>query len=277
MQWLSRCRERGIPVYGQGVTTDAGFTFTFEDWNLYDDAQAWCEATTGSHEERRRKLADPARRPALKGDLPTIASGPLETVTVLTPKSPATERYRQMSVGQAAELMGLHPVDAMLDIAVADDLGTVFFAASPAGASNLIDEILADPYVLLGVSDGGAHTKFFTAGRYPTETLAHHVRERELLTLEDAHWRLSALPASLAGFRHRGTVRVGGPADVVVYDYERLEAKPSEVAHDFPGGEWRRIQRASGYRWIVVNGEVTIEDDKETATHSGRLLRHGVG
>jgi N-acyl-D-aspartate/D-glutamate deacylase len=264
-------------VYGQGVTTDAGFTFTFEDWNLYDDAEAWCEATTGSHDERRRKLADPARRQALKDDLPTIATGPLETVTVLTPKSPATERYRQMSVGQAAELMDVHPVDAMLDIAVADDLGTVFFAASPAGASNLIDEILADPYVLLGVSDGGAHTKFFTAGRYPTETLAHHVRERELLSLEDAHWRLSALPASLAGFRDRGTVRVGGPADVVVYDYERLEAKPSEVAHDLPGGEWRRVQRASGYRWIVVNGEITIEDDKETATHSGRLLRHGVG
>ena len=277
MQWLSRCRERGIPVYGQGVTTDAGFTFSFEDWNLYDDAESWCEATTGSHDERLRKLADPARRQALKDTLPTIATGPLETVTVLTPKSPATERYRQMSVGQAAALMGVHPVDAMLDIAVADDLGTVFFAASPAGSSNLIDEILADPYVLLGVSDGGAHTKFFTAGRYPTETLAHHVRERELMTLEDAHWRLSALPASLAGFRDRGTVRVGGPADVVVYDYEHLDARPSEVAHDLPGGEWRRIQRASGYRWILVNGEVTIEDDKETATHSGRLLRHGVG
>jgi len=277
MQWLDRCRQRGIPVYGQGVTTDAGFTFSFEDWNLYDDAESWCEATTGSHEERRRKLADPARRQALKDNLPTIATGPLDTVTVLTPKSATTERYRQMSVGQAAELMGVHPVDAMLDIAVADDLGTVFFAASPAGGSNLIDEILADPYVLLGVSDGGAHTKFFTAGRYPTETLAHHVRERELLTLEDAHWRLSALPASLAGFRDRGTVRVGGPADVVVYDYEHLDARPSKVAHDLPGGEWRRIQRASGYRWIVVNGEVTIEDDKETATHSGRLLRHGVG
>ena len=277
MQWLGRCRERGIPVYGQGVTTDAGFTFTFEDWNLYDDSQAWCDATTGSHAERLRKLADPARRQALRDDLPTIATGPIETATVLTPKSAATERYREMSVGQAAALMRVHPVDAMLDIAVADDLGTVFFTASAAGRSNLIDEILADPYVLLGVSDGGAHTKFFTAGRYPTETLAHHVRDREVLTLEDAHWRLSALPASLAGFRDRGTVRVGGPADVVVYDFERLEAKPSEVAHDLPGGEWRRIQRASGYRWVVVNGEITIEDDKETATHSGRLLRHGAG
>jgi N-acyl-D-aspartate/D-glutamate deacylase len=275
LAWLQRCRERGIPVYGQGVTTDAGFTFTFEDWNLYDDAEAWCEATTGTKEERLRKLADPARRQALKDDLPKVASAPLDTVTVLTPKSPATESYRQMSVGQAGEAMGKHFVDAMLDIAVADGLETVFYTASTAGASDLTDEIIRDPYTLLGVSDGGAHTKFFTAGRYPTETLAQHVRDRELLSLEEAHWRLSALPASLAGFRDRGTIRVGGPADVVVYDYERLAARPSEVVTDLPGGEWRRIQRADGYRWVLVNGDVTIEDDNETGTHSGRLLRHG--
>jgi N-acyl-D-aspartate/D-glutamate deacylase len=277
LQWLNRCRERGIPVYGQGVTTDAGFTFTFEDWNLYDDSQAWCEATTGSHEERLRKLADPARRQALKDELPKIATASIDAVTVLTPKTPATEPFRQMSVGQAAEAMGKHFVDAMLDIAVADDLGTVFFTASPAGSSDLIDEIIADPFTLLGVSDGGAHTKFFTAGRYPTETLSHHVRERELLSLEEAHWRLSALPASVAGFRDRGTIRVGGPADIVVYDFDRLEALPSEIAHDLPGGEWRRVQRARGYRWVLVNGEVTVDDDKETGTHSGHLLRHGVG
>jgi hypothetical protein len=41
------------------VTTDAGFTFTLEDWNLYDDSEAWMEATTGSVEERLHKLADP--------------------------------------------------------------------------------------------------------------------------------------------------------------------------------------------------------------------------
>jgi N-acyl-D-aspartate/D-glutamate deacylase len=277
LAWLERCRQRGIPVYGQGVTTDAGFTFTFEDWNLYDDSEAWCEATTGTKEERLRKLADPARRQALKDDLPKVASAPLDTVTVLTPKTAATEPYRQMSVGQAGEAMGKHYVDAMLDIAVADGLETVFYTASTAGASDLTDEIIRDPYTLLGVSDGGAHTKFFTAGRYPTETLAEHVRDRELLSLEEAHWRLSALPASLAGFRDRGTIRVGGPADIVVYDYERLGARPGEVVHDLPGGEWRRIQRADGYRWVLVNGAVTIEDDQETSAHSGRLLRHGLG
>src|SRR6478672_6000086 len=277
LAWLERCRQRGIPVYGQGVTTDAGFTFTFEDWNLYDDSEAWCEATTGSFDERLRKLADPARRQALKDNLPKVASAPLDTVTVLTPKSPATEPYRQMSVGQAGAAMGKHFVDAMLDIAVADGLATVFYTAATAGSSGLTDEIIKDPYMLLGVSDGGAHTKFFTAGRYPTETLAEHVRERELLSLEEAHWRLSALPASLAGFRDRGTLRVGGPADVIVYDFDRLTARPSEVVHDLPGGEWRRIQRADGYRWILVNGAIKIEDDTETAAHSGRLLRHGAG
>ncbi len=277
LQWLARCRERGIPVYGQGVTTDAGFTFTFEDWNLYDDADAWCEATTGSRVERLFKLGDPARRPALKDNLPKVASAPLATVTILTPKSPETEPYRQMSVAQAGEAMGKHFVDAMLDIAVTDRLETVFYAASAAGTSGLTAEIVSDPYVLLGVSDGGAHTKFFTAGRYPTETLAVYVRERELLSLEDAHWRLSALPASLAGFRDRGTLRVGGPADVVVYDYERLDARPSEVVHDLPGGEWRRIQRADGYRWVLVNGAITIADDTETGQPAGRLLRHGPG
>ena len=76
IEWLERCRERGIPVYGQGVTTDAGFTFTFEDWNLYDDSDAWMEATTGSVGERLAKLADPDRRQGLKDQPPTVATAP---------------------------------------------------------------------------------------------------------------------------------------------------------------------------------------------------------
>jgi len=52
---------------------------------------------------------------------------------------------------------------------------------------------------------------------------------------------------------------------------------PAEIAHDLPGNEWRRIQRASGYRYIIVNGQVTIKDDEETNTYSGQLLRHGGG
>ncbi|MEZ5376031.1 MAG: amidohydrolase family protein [Acidimicrobiales bacterium] len=275
IKWLERCRERGIPVYGQGLTTDAGFTFTFEDWNLYDDSDTWMEATTGTVAERLAKLADPARRQGLKDQMPNVATAPLESVTVLSPRTEGTEQFREMSVAQVAELTGKHPVDAMLDIAVADELKTLFFVAPPQGASDLLREIVQYPHMLFGVSDGGAHTKFLTAGRYPTETLAEQVRDNGWLTYEEAHRRLSALPAQLAGFRDRGVLRVDGPADIVVYDPERLAVGPSEVVEDLPGGEWRRIQKASGYRAVVVNGVVTVEDDRQTERYPGRLLRHG--
>ena len=275
LAWLESCRERGVRVIGQGLTTDAGFNFTFEDWNLFDDSEPWCEATTGSREERKRKLADPARRPALRDHLPITATGPLPDIVIVGPKLEKNARWEDHTLAIAGEKMGKHPVDVMLDMAVEEDLATEFFAAPPNGDVGHLREIVANPYVLFGVSDGGAHTKFLTAGRYPTETLCKIVREHEMSSLEEAHWRLSALPAMVAGFEGRGVLRKGAPADVVVYDYEGLKVLPAEVAHDLPGGEWRRIQRAEGYRYVLVNGEVTIRDDRETGASPGRLLRHG--
>ncbi|WP_419944662.1 N-acyl-D-amino-acid deacylase family protein [Candidatus Poriferisodalis sp.] len=275
IEWLERCREQGVPVYGQGVTSDAGFTFTLEDWNLYDDSEAWMEACMGSKEERLAKMSDPSRRQALKDTMPRTATAGIETVTILSPRSESTEQYREMSVGQAAETAGKHPVDLMLDVAVTDGLDTLFFVAPPQGNSDLLRDVVQYPHMLFGVSDGGAHTKFLTAGRYPTETLSEQVREHQWITYEEAHRRLSALPAQLAGFRDRGLIRHDGPADVVVYDPENLAVGPNEVVHDLPGGEWRRIQKASGYRSVIVNGQETISEDTQTETYSGRLLRHG--
>ena len=45
---------------------------------------------------------------------------------------------------------------------------------------------------------------------------------------------------------------------MVVYDLDKLEIMPMEIVHDFPGGEWRRVQRAEGYHAVMVNGEVSI-------------------
>jgi N-acyl-D-aspartate/D-glutamate deacylase len=95
------------------------------------------------------------------------------------------------------------------------------------------------------------------------------------VSLEDAHWRLSAYPAFCAGFSNRGVITVGACADVIVYDFNELDVLPPEVVYDFPGDEWRRVQRARGYNYVIVNGEITIEHDKMTGVASGRLLRHG--
>jgi N-acyl-D-amino-acid deacylase len=273
LAWLDRCRKEGLQVYGCAITTRNALMFTFEDWNLFDEADAWREATLGTLEEKLDKLADPARRPALRAARIVAATCPIEKMVVLGPKSSETMQWKDHTLGDVAEATGKHPVDCMLDIAVADRLRTTFYAEPLYTNTSLLKEILDYRWTIPGVSDGGAHTKFLTAGTYPTELLTDAVRDGGLIELEEAHWRLSALPAHCAGFRDRGTLEVGKAADIVVYDHDRLAQGPAEVTHDLPGGEWRRVRKATGYRYVLVNGKVTIDDDKETGVASGRLLR----
>jgi N-acyl-D-amino-acid deacylase len=279
LKWLERCRQRGLPVYGQGITTDAGLTFTFEDWNLFDDSNAWREATTGTVAERKTKLGDPRRREALKNQMPreSLITSYFDEIIITQVEKPENKHLEGLTLRKAAAQTGKHPVDTMLDLAASEDLKTEFFAPAVNRSAELMKEVVTYPYVTFGVSDGGAHTKFLTAGRYPTEGIVKYCREFQWLSLEEIHWRLSALPAFCAGFRDRGFLREGAPADIVVYDFDRLKVLPVEVIHDLPGDEWRRVQRAEGYKWLIVNGEVTFEDDRCTGATPGRLLRHGVG
>jgi len=279
MKWLERCRQRGIPVYGQGVTTDAGLSFTYEDWNLFDDSDAWREATTGTVAERKEKLGDPRRREAMKAQMPreSLITSYFDEIIITDCVKPENKGLEGLTLRKAAAQTGKHPVDVMLDLSVSEDLKTEFFAPAINQNMELMKELIEYPYLTFGVSDGGAHTKFLTAGRYPTEGIVKYCRENKWLSLEDIHWRLSALPAFCAGFKDRGFLREGAPADIVVYDFDKLNVLPIEIVHDLPGNEWRRVQRATGYKYTIVNGEVTFEGDKCTGATSGKVLRHGVG
>ncbi|HKV54440.1 MAG TPA: amidohydrolase family protein [Candidatus Binataceae bacterium] len=273
LNWLERCRDRGLKIYGQSATVEAGFAFTFADWNLWEDVPAWKEATIGNFEARLQKLGDPDRRPALR-DCSPVLTNDWKDVFIITVKTPEFKQFENMNIVEAGKRMGKHPVDAMLDIAVADGLATEFYSAPVNTNLEGFKELASSELTIPGVSDGGAHTKFFMGGVYPTEYLMK-VRDSKVMSLEAAHWRLSTQPALCAGFKNRGTLREGTPADIVIYDLEKLAVKPMEIAHDFPGGEWRRVKRAEGYHKILVNGEVTLEDGKPTAAMSGKLLRYG--
>jgi N-acyl-D-amino-acid deacylase len=273
LKWLERCRERGLKIYGQSATVEDGIAFTFTDWNLWEDVPAWKEATLGNFEARLQKLSEPERRPALRDSNPVLTND-WKDVFIVSVKNPEFKKYENMSIVEAGELMGKHPVDAMLDIAVADGLEAEFYSSALNKDINGFKELMASELTIPGVSDGGAHTKFIAAGMYPTQFLTK-VRDHQVMSLEAAHWRLSTQPALCAGFKNRGTLREGAPADIVIYDLNKLAIKPMEIAHDFPGGEWRRVRQAEGYRQILVNGHVTIEDGKPTGTMSGRLLRYG--
>ena len=279
MAWFDQCHAKGLRVYPQAHTNTTSFTFTLADWNLFDDSDSWREATLGTAGERLAKLSDPARREKLKeyANGQRMVTGDLENFVI---EKIYTSRYRNLeglTLKDAGAQANLHIVDAMLDIATADELRTVFEAPPPHTRLDFLKEVVNYPYTIPGLSDGGAHTKFFCGGRYPTEFLASFTRDEGMLSLEEAHWKLSAWPALCAGLSDRGILRQGYAADIVMYDYESLEILPIEVVHDLPGDEWRRVQRARGYRYIMVNGEVTFVDGQPTKRTPGLLLRNGSG
>ena len=282
LRWLQQCAERGIWIYGQGATYRGGFELTFEDWNLFDETPVWREVTLGTHDERKAKMEDPEMRRMLReewdsGTRPiSVIAGSVGSLIVEETARPEYEHYAGLTVQDIADREGKHVIDALLDLVVADDLGTEFIAAAQGrDVAQYTAEVLDSPHIVAGISDGGAHVKFRTAGNYSTDMLAWLVRDEKVMTLEDAHFKLSYLPAHCGGFKDRGVIREGAPADILVYDLEKLEILPSEIAEDLPGGDWRRIQKAKGYNWILVNGEVTFEDGEPTGALPGKLLRNG--
>jgi N-acyl-D-amino-acid deacylase len=292
LRWLERCRAKGLPIFGQTGTVRTGFAFTLEHWNLYDASPAWRAITTGTRAQKLARMKEPAFREAVKREtdaadrkLRAIQAGVGGAVHTLIVQSvndrPELEKYVGKTLGQVGAEENRHPIDVMLDLSIAGDLKVEFLGPNKGFNADFMAEMTNDsPYTIPGVSDGGAHTKFFCGGAFTTDFLSWLVRDEQKVTLEEAHYRLSALPAHAAGFLGRGMLREGAAADVVVYDLKELAIEPEwvgEIAHDFPGGEWRRVQRARGYRAIIVNGEMTFADGRSTGATPGRLLRGGRG
>ncbi len=289
LAWNEKAYQEA-PVLPINICMPVEFEFTLETMGLFDQLPAWNEATVGSLEERKAKLADPARRPALVRDM---EKGPMARLTrrddgeagqVSMFKWDATfvddvhlEKNKHLqgkSIADMAKEQGKHPVDAMLDLAVEEDLKTEFAMASLFNDNEeALTEIIKHPLCLIGASDGGAHTKFLTTGRYPTHFLGHWVRDKQIMSLEEAHWRLSTMLGWAIGIRDRGWLREGMPADMVVYDLEKLRVCPMETITDLPNNDWRRVQKADGYNYTIVNGEITFEGQKCTGALPGKLLR----
>jgi N-acyl-D-aspartate/D-glutamate deacylase len=278
--------DEGLRVFAQALTTNFASEFTFEEYNLLDTIPCWKEALLGTVEEKRFKLADPARREAMKevheargglfGAGYVLAEIKVHWISSDVPKAQQLkETYEGYTIGEIAAREGKHPIDAMLDLAVAGELQVGFATPMLMTPPQSMKEVATSTVALPGVSDGGAHTKFITTARYATELLGYWVREHEIMPLEQAHWRLSAYPAQAAGLKGRGFLAEGVPADVIVYDPDTIDSLPQERVWDYPEGEWRLIQKAIGYDRIIVNGQTTFIEGECTNATPGRLLRHG--
>ena len=276
----------GLRVYAQALTTNFASEFTLEDYNLADTIPAWKEVLTGTIDEKMAKMALSENRRALK-EVHELRGGlfgagyELSAININWISSDVPnyrlvkDTYEGFTIGEVAEREHKHPIDAMLDIAILGELRVGFATPLLETPVESMREVANASVSLPGVSDGGAHTKFITTGRYPTELLGYWVREHEIMSLEDAHWRLSCYPAMAAGLKGRGSLSLGQAADVIVYDLDKLGSEPAERVWDYPAGEWRLIQRATGYEWIIVNGLPTFREGTCTGKTPGKLLRHG--
>ncbi len=119
-----------------------------------------------------------------------------------------------------------------------------------------VAELVADPDTLVGLGDAGAHVMSISNFSYPTELLARLVRDEGALTVEQAVHRLTAQPAAFHGLDDRGVLAPGRPADVVVFDLDRLALGPVETRSDLPGGAPRLWQGATGYVARLVDGRL---------------------
>jgi N-acyl-D-amino-acid deacylase len=257
------------PMSGGIIFTGPSTAGMIEGW-----AHAWAGYPSLTAGEKQARLADESFRAALR-------TAPADCRRMMAPcydrwavsVSPSRPQVSGLTLTELSELDGKHPVDAMLDLALADGLETRITVPFVNVDEPAVLELVADPTTLVGLGDAGAHVNSITNFTYPTYLLAAIVRDSGRIPLATAVRELTTRPAQVLGIPGRGAVRAGYHADICVIDLARLAVGAVEVRADLPGGATRLVQRAAGYRTVLVNGEVVVRDDELTGTRPGELVR----
>jgi len=275
--WATQARAEGLPVVVQQNSMDLVAEFTLAEYNLFDYMPNWVQPLVGTASERAAKLRDRDLRETMKRDV--LDRPHARTNWSMMQVAQATQQrnlqYEGMTIDAIAQAQGKHPLDAFLDLALDDDLQMVFTHAVAYRGDEKLARRIANPFSHISLSDGGAHVRYLTASMWPVHFLAHWIRDKELMTLEQAHYKMSAYPAWIADYKDRGTLRLGAWGDIMIYDLEKLgyvHDRPI-YANDFPGGERRFVQKPVGLRYILVNGAVTFQENQCTGALPGKLLR----
>ena len=277
--WMEELNRQDAQLYGMTICFPTHLYFTLEDMNQFDDMSNWRDVLSRPIPERVALLQKPELRAELNEDFRTVRTkvfgGDWRDISV-THTQAANRAAIGKTIDELARASGRAPIDTFLDLSLSEDLKTGFKIHDFANRDqDALATMLSHPNAVIGLSDGGAHAKLFSLGKYPVEFLANWVRDRQLMSLEEAHWRLSFVPSWIIGLHDRGWLREGMAADIIVYDLDGLRINPTEpeMVHDLPGGEGRLVQRAVGIDYTIINGQVTFEGQQCTGARPGALLR----
>ena len=265
-------RDRAVP---QVSCRPLRIQFTLTNPFIFATMETWAQAFNRSHDEQLALYrsaqfhadwkAEMDRRRMFRGQWPRI--------TVRDARTAAVAALAGRSIAEIAGARGVEPADALLDVAVEDDLGVLFdfpvLNQDPEGVRPLV----TDPRFLIGLSDGGAHVDQLCDAGYATYLLGKWVRQWQALTLERGVHRLTGEVADFFGIPDRGRLVPGAAADLVMFDPDTVDDCPPEYVHDLPNGAKRLVARARGVHATIVAGAVVYRDGEPTGARPGTVLR----
>lgn len=274
LAYVDRFAKEGLRLFGNTNIVPFVNYFTLQNVQFFDELPSGIQAMGLPLEERRRAIADQAFRAQLRAEMSPAFIDRLGQLKVIETRLPEHRHLEGKTADEAARVLGASDaLNAMLDLSLAEDLETVFMSGTP--IDNAMGEIVKSPLTVVGQSDAGAHVQFLSNFGVCTTLLGQYVRERQLLSLEEAVHQLTFKVARLFEVRDRGLIWPGWCADMVLFDPETVDAGKVEEAADYPGGLSRKLQHAKGVHYTIVNGEVLIENGRHTGAYPGAVVRNG--
>ena len=276
-------RERGAEVVALTVPQPMTARINLHSGFVFDAFHNWAPLFRLPIDERIEFLEDPANRAQLDQDAhyedsPMRLIATWESFTVDQVKADSLQKYRGRTIGEIAKDEGKAAFDAMIDIAIEDELQTYFMPAiigDDDATWAMRGELWKDDRTVVGASDAGAHLDMIDTFAFSSQLLSEGVRKRGLISLEEAIRQLSDVPARLFGARARGRLEVGWHADVVVFDADEVGLGDVYTKYDLPGGAGRLYAEAHGIDHVFANGVEIVRDGKDTGARPGTILRSG--
>ena len=254
---------------------------SFKTGLRFDVLPEWQDLRRRPLEEQRRLLQDPAVRARLVnaahhgdyGDARGDNSKPnYEALQVIR-----SAYLPNPTVADLARARGIDPVELMIDLALEEDFDVFFQQFFGLENDEQMIALLRNPNTAMTFSDSGAHVRSIIDSSIQSHLLAYWVRERGLLTIEEAVEMMTSRPARIWQLRDRGLLREGYAADIAIFDPGTVAPGLPTVVHDLPGGSPRLFQKADGFLATIVNGQVFMRGGEPTRARAGKLLRSCAG
>ena len=276
---IAEARARGQELWGQVSCCPLTMDFTMKSAYPLEGFDVWQPLMKLSTAALKDRLADPGFRQAVKDELAAPAgvrlfNGEWNKIEIT---EAATEAYRACEHRSMAELAaerGVDPLDLMLDIAIAEDLETIFTAVLLNSDEDAVGKMLVHPAASVALSDAGAHLTFFCDAGFGLRLLGHWARDLGKMTMAAAVHELTGKPASIYGIAGRGLIREGYAADLMLFDPETVGRGAKKRIFDLPAGAHRLTTDAVGVHGVWINGSRIADPDGliESPDNAGEVL-----